>query len=125
LLFKLFSLLALHNKSVTKKVTPSQLLVSAPVPHLVVAKKHKNPSLLMPTGDGYTTLVDTPTATLETLGIQKSAQMLTLALNNVLLMVSHKVTGPVHTVSLVILTHSTSVSLLKDLMPKTLVQEPI
>jgi len=78
----------------------------------------------MPTGDGYTTLEDTPIATPVLAGIQESAQMPKPVPKSALLMESHKKTGRVPTVSLVMKILLNLVSLLKELMPRTLVPEP-
>ena len=103
LLFQLSSLLAQLNKLATKKLTPSQPLVSVSVPHPVDAKNNKNLLLLMPTGDGYTMSTDTTIATPEPHGIQVSAQMTKHALKSVLLMESQLMTGRTPTVSPVML----------------------
>jgi len=77
----------------------------------------------MPTGDGYTTKTDTTIVTLVPIGIEMSAQMLTLAPQSALLMELVDLTGRIHTVSPLVRRPSNLVSLPKDLMPKMLVQE--
>ena len=102
----------------------SHNLVYLIVLSLVDARKIKKLLLLMLTGDGFTRMVTTLTATLVLLGIKTSAQMIRPVLLTVLLRVLIATTGKTLTVLHQPVTHSNLALSLKVSTLKTLVQEP-
>ena len=80
----------------------------------------QDPLFLMPTGDGFITLVDIPTATLETHGTSHSALTIRLAPKNVLLTVLINKLGKEPTESRPMEMHLNLVSLHKVPIPRML-----